>query len=169
MPPAHVSVSSINGAKDHGVSDAAPVITLSVGDYDAVLFDLDGVLTKTASVHAVAWKKLFDEFLKQRSAATGKPFVPFDIEADYRALRRRKAAPRRRRGVSRITRDRTAAWRPGRSSDTRKPCTRSAAARMNIFCNNSEAHGVEVYPASIALVRRLRRAGHQDSGRLLQQ
>src|SRR4029450_7534 len=84
MPPAHVSVSSINGAKDHGVSDAAPVITLSVGDYDAVLFDLDGVLTKTASVHAVAWKKLFDEFLKQRSKATGEPFVPFDIESDYR-------------------------------------------------------------------------------------
>jgi hypothetical protein len=39
----------MNGAKDHGVSDAAPVITLSVGDYDAVLFDLDGVLTKTAN------------------------------------------------------------------------------------------------------------------------
>ncbi|VAY89184.1 hypothetical protein CARN8_7210002 [mine drainage metagenome] len=40
-----------------------PVITLSPRDYDAVLFDLDGVLTKSASVHASAWKKLFDEFL----------------------------------------------------------------------------------------------------------
>ena len=40
-----------------------PAITLSPRDYDAVLFDLDGVLTRTASVHAVAWKKMFDEFL----------------------------------------------------------------------------------------------------------
>ena len=60
-----------------------PVITLSPRDYDAVLFDLDGVLTRTASVHAVAWKKLFDRFLQQRAADSGKPFVPFDIEADY--------------------------------------------------------------------------------------
>ena len=41
-------------------------------DYDAVLFDLDGVLTKTASVHAAAWKKLFDGFLEQRAADTGE-------------------------------------------------------------------------------------------------
>ncbi len=61
-----------------------PAVTLSPRDYDAVLFDLDGVLTRTASVHAVAWKTVFDEFLKHRSAADGKPFVPFDIDADYR-------------------------------------------------------------------------------------
>ena len=61
-----------------------PAITLFPRDYDAVLFDLDGVLTQTASVHAVAWKTVFDEFLKHRSAADGKPFVPFDIDADYR-------------------------------------------------------------------------------------
>ena len=52
--------------------------------YDAVLFDLDGVVTKTASVHAAAWKRSFDTFLKQRAADTGQAFVPFDIEADYR-------------------------------------------------------------------------------------
>ena len=40
----------------------APIVTLSPRDYDAILFDLDGVLTKTASVHAAAWKKLFDSF-----------------------------------------------------------------------------------------------------------
>src|SRR3990172_2221427 len=59
-----------------------PVITLSPRDYDAVLFDLDGVLTRTASVHAAAWKKLFDEFLEQRSGASKEPFVPFDIDTD---------------------------------------------------------------------------------------
>jgi beta-phosphoglucomutase family hydrolase len=49
----------------------------------ACLFDLDGVLTPTAKVHAAAWKELFDDFLRQRAARTGEPFVPFDPVADY--------------------------------------------------------------------------------------
>jgi beta-phosphoglucomutase family hydrolase len=47
------------------------------------LFDLDGVLTKTAKVHAAAWKQMFDSFLRDRSAHDGTPFVPFDPVADY--------------------------------------------------------------------------------------
>jgi beta-phosphoglucomutase-like phosphatase (HAD superfamily) len=66
------------------MTSIAPVVTLSPQDYDAVLFDLDGVLTRTASVHAAAWKRLFDRFLAQRTADTGEAFVPFDIDADYR-------------------------------------------------------------------------------------
>ena len=66
------------------MSITAPVVTLSPRDYDAFLFDLDGVLTKTASVHAVAWKKLFDGFLQERAERTGEAFLPFDIDADYR-------------------------------------------------------------------------------------
>ncbi len=49
----------------------------------ACLFDLDGVITRTAVVHARAWKDMFDEFLRQRSERTGEPFVPFDPRADY--------------------------------------------------------------------------------------
>jgi beta-phosphoglucomutase family hydrolase len=49
----------------------------------ACLFDLDGVLTRTAVVHAAAWKAMFDEFLQRRSEQTGEPFVPFDSKADY--------------------------------------------------------------------------------------
>src|SRR5210317_2388035 len=52
--------------------------------FDAVLFDLDGVITDTASVHAKCWKKMFDEYLKKRSAEKGEPFRPFDIQTDYR-------------------------------------------------------------------------------------
>jgi beta-phosphoglucomutase family hydrolase len=48
----------------------------------ACLFDLDGVLTDTASVHTVAWRRMFDEYLRQR--AGGREFVPFDPGADYR-------------------------------------------------------------------------------------
>ncbi|GAB3004762.1 beta-phosphoglucomutase family hydrolase [Mycobacterium bourgelatii] len=50
----------------------------------ACLFDLDGVLTDTASVHTKAWKAMFDEYLKQRAERTGEEFVPFDPAADYR-------------------------------------------------------------------------------------
>ena len=49
----------------------------------ACLFDLDGVLTQTAKVHAAAWKKMFDEFLRARAEQTGEPFVPFDPVHDY--------------------------------------------------------------------------------------
>jgi beta-phosphoglucomutase family hydrolase len=48
----------------------------------ACLFDLDGVLTQTAKVHAAAWKQTFDEFLEQRANETGEPFVPFE-QSDY--------------------------------------------------------------------------------------
>ncbi len=49
----------------------------------ACLFDLDGVLTPTAKVHAEAWKEMFDEFLRARADAAGDPFTPFDSRADY--------------------------------------------------------------------------------------
>ncbi len=52
--------------------------------FDAVLFDLDGVITKTVVLHAAAWKRLFDEYLKGLAARTGSSFEPFDLERDYR-------------------------------------------------------------------------------------
>jgi len=47
------------------------------------LFDLDGVLTKTAKVHDAAWKQMFDGYLRERAQRTGEPFVPFDPVQDY--------------------------------------------------------------------------------------
>jgi beta-phosphoglucomutase family hydrolase len=49
----------------------------------ACLFDLDGVLTQTAKVHAAAWKTMFDEYLRRRAAATGEAFAEFDLRRDY--------------------------------------------------------------------------------------
>src|SRR5450759_69313 len=49
----------------------------------ACLFDLDGVLTQTAKIHAAAWKKMFDDFLRERAAKGGEPFLPFDPVAEY--------------------------------------------------------------------------------------
>ena len=55
------------------------------GRIRACLFDLDGVLTQTARVHAAAWQEMFDAFLRERAARTREPFVPFDPVADYTA------------------------------------------------------------------------------------
>jgi len=52
--------------------------------YDAVLLDLDGVITDTASIHAACWKQMFDEYLQKRAIERGEAFRPFDIAADYR-------------------------------------------------------------------------------------
>ncbi len=52
-------------------------------EIDALLFDLDGVLTQTAKVHADAWKQTFDQFLGNRVDHAGGQFVPFDKVADY--------------------------------------------------------------------------------------
>ena len=52
--------------------------------YDALLLDLDGVITDTASIHAACWKQMFDEYLQKRAIERGEAFRPFDIAADYR-------------------------------------------------------------------------------------
>ena len=49
----------------------------------ACLFDLDGVLTQTARLHAAAWEETFNGFLRERSRRTGEPYVPFDPSLDY--------------------------------------------------------------------------------------
>jgi beta-phosphoglucomutase family hydrolase len=52
--------------------------------YDAVLFDLDGVITDTANLHAACWKQMFDEYLQKRAMQRGEGFRPFDLTTDYR-------------------------------------------------------------------------------------
>ena len=63
---------------------AAENVVLDPGDFDAVLLDLDGVITDTARVHAKAWKAMFDEYLRARAARLGSTFQPFDAESEYK-------------------------------------------------------------------------------------
>ena len=63
-------------------SNRGQVITSA--KYDAVLFDLDGVITDTAGLHAACWKQMFDDYLRRRAAQRGEAFHPFDLEVDYR-------------------------------------------------------------------------------------
>ncbi len=55
------------------------------GEIRACLFDMDGVVTQTAVVHAAAWKEMFDDFLRARAESTGTEFVPFDAHHEYDA------------------------------------------------------------------------------------
>ncbi|MEA2061416.1 MAG: trehalose-phosphatase [Thermodesulfobacteriota bacterium] len=57
---------------------------LSKETCDGVIFDLDGVITQTAKVHARAWKALFDRYLKERASLKNEKFIPFDMTSDYR-------------------------------------------------------------------------------------
>ncbi len=131
------------------------VITLSPRDYDAVLFDLDGVLTKTARVHASAWKKLFDSFLEQRANQTGEPFVPFAIDTDYPRYVDGKP---RYDGVRDFLESRGITLPLGASEDG--PDVQSVHALGNLkdryFMEHLEQQGVESYESAIALVRQLR-------------
>lgn len=61
-------------------SHARPRLDLSTGRFDLVIFDLDGVVTDTASLHAEAWKEVFDAFLARHA---GPNFRPFDAKAEY--------------------------------------------------------------------------------------
>ena len=56
---------------------------LELNGFDAAIFDLDGVITKTAAVHAAAWKHLFDDYLRTQAGQTGEPFQAFDPVNDY--------------------------------------------------------------------------------------
>ncbi len=134
-----------------------PVITLTPRDYDAVLFDLDGVLTRTASVHAAAWKKLFDDFLGQRASETGEPFVPFDIEADYQ---RHVDGKPRYDGVTDFL-DSRGIQLPQTTGegDTRASVHSLGDLKDRYFLKDLEEKGVETYKESIVLVRNLRRHG----------
>ena len=137
------------------MTSTTPVVTLSVRDYDAFLFDLDGVLTQTTSVHAAAWKKLFDGFLQERAARTGEAFVPFDIDSDYRRYVDGKP---RYDDVAAFLHSRRIQLPWGTREDG--PGAQTVYGLGNLkdryFTEQLEQHGVEVYEAAIALVRTLR-------------
>lgn len=133
------------------------VIALSPQDYDAVLFDLDGVLTKTARVHAAAWKKLFDSFIERRATRTGKPFVPFVLSTDYPRYVDGKP---RNDGVVDFLASRGIEIPLGASDDG--PDVESVCGLGNLkegyFLQHLKRFGVESYEESISLVRKLRTA-----------
>lgn len=140
------------------MSSTGPIATLSPREYDAVLFDMDGVLTQTAGIHAAAWKQLFDAFLEHRAVASGERFTPFDIETDYRRYVDGKP---RYDGVEAFLRSRGIDLPQGTNEDG--PEVESVHGLGNrkdrYFMEHLERHGVQTFEAAVDLVRALRAQG----------
>ncbi|MGO8960465.1 MAG: HAD family hydrolase [Streptosporangiaceae bacterium] len=124
----------------------------------ACLFDLDGVLTPTAKVHATAWKQVFDDFLRERAASGIRPFTPFDEVDDYdRYVDGRSRAD----GVRTFLAARGIEVPEGHDSDTAEACTILGLARTKneILLSLLAAEGVQAYPGSVRYLRAVRDAG----------
>lgn len=132
------------------MSAAPPPIDAS--HFDAVLFDLDGVLTDTARVHAASWKTMFDAFLKQRAEASGEPFRPFEVDPDYGVYVDGKP---RYDGVRDFLKSRGIELPEGDSSDPpERETVCGLGNRKNALVGKAiETVGVDAYPGSVKLAR----------------
>jgi beta-phosphoglucomutase family hydrolase len=131
---------------------------ISREEHDAVLFDLDGVITDTASIHAACWKKMFDEYLQTRAKAKCETFHPFDPAGDYRLYVDGKS---RLDGVRGFLESRGIHLPEGHPDDP--PDAETVAGLGNrknfLFDEIIEDRGVQPYPGSVKLIQQLRQRG----------
>jgi beta-phosphoglucomutase family hydrolase len=122
------------------------------------LFDLDGVITKTATVHDAAWQEMFDSYLRERSRQSGEPFVPFDPVADYENFVDGKP---RADGTRSFLQSRGIELPEGGAGDPPDAQTvHGLSNRKNeILLRRIRKDGVETYPGSVRYVRAVRDAG----------
>lgn len=128
--------------------------TLSNGP-DAMVFDLDGVITFTARVHAAAWKDLFDSFLSERAQKLRQPFVPFDAASDY--LQYVDGKPRYD-GVASFLASRGIQLPFGRPDDPQDAATITALGNRKdeLFKKKVDEVGVDYDHEAVRFVRELR-------------
>jgi alpha,alpha-trehalase len=123
----------------------------------AVIFDMDGVVTRTATVHAAAWKRLFDEYLQERANRGQDPFRPFDADEDYRFYVDGKP---RYDGVLSFLSSRSIDIPYGTQSDPPgKETVCGLGNRKELyFRQRLQEDGVSVYESTVDLVRMLKEA-----------
>jgi beta-phosphoglucomutase family hydrolase len=140
--------SSLRGFRALGLPDAI----------HACLFDLDGVLTQTATVHAAAWKTMFDEYLKRGAERADEPFRPFDEVRDYDDYVDGRP---RYDGVRAFLESRGIELPEGAVDDPPSAETiHGLGNRKNeIVLRMIREHGVEPYEGSVRYVRAVREAG----------
>jgi beta-phosphoglucomutase family hydrolase len=124
----------------------------------ACLFDLDGVLTKTAAVHDAAWTETFDSFLRDRADRTGEQFRPFDPEDDYNTYVDGKP---RADGVRDFLASRGIELDEGSADDAPDAETVNGLGNRKNVVLQRRIHddGVELYDGSVRYVRAVRDAG----------
>jgi beta-phosphoglucomutase family hydrolase len=124
----------------------------------ACLFDLDGVLTQTAALHAAAWKEMFDAYLRQRAERTGQPMAPFDPVADYDTYVDGKP---RADGTRSFLQSRGISLPEGSESDPASAETVEGLGnwKNQIVLRRIAEGGVQVYPGSVRYLQAVRAAG----------
>ncbi len=127
-------------------------------DIVACLFDLDGVLTETAALHAKAWQETFDPFLRSRSRQTGEPYAPFDLVRDYDEYVDGKP---RDDGTRSFLASRGIHLPEGARGDPPSAETiRGLGVKKNgIFIAAVRSQRIEPFPGSLRYVHAVRRAG----------
>ena len=124
--------------------------------YDGILFDLDGVITNTAKLHAACWKQMLDEYLQKRATERGEPLRPFDLATDYGLYLDGKP---RFDGVRDFLASRGIQLPEGDSDDPAQAETvRGLGNRKNELVSDAiKRIGVEAYEGSIRFIDQLRR------------
>lgn len=153
-----------------GVQPCAPVfghggderLPITRDRYDAVLFDLDGVLTSTAAIHADAWKEMFDGYLLRRATAHGESFRPFEIETDYRLYVDGRP---RYEGVQQFLESRNIRLPRGTpdSPDTEESVCGLGNFKDRLVHKQIEAGRVQSFPGSVDFLRIVRARGFRTA------
>ncbi len=148
--------------KENSMGTSKDTYTLKQAHYDLMIFDLDGVITQSAGVHARAWKRMFDEYLSIRESRTGKQYEPFDIKQDYYTYVDGKP---RYEGVESFLESRDIHLDYGSPDDS--PETETICGLGNrkneMFQEVLEQKGVKVYDTSIEFIRQLRDTGFKTA------
>lgn len=140
------------------MSPSETVSAISKERFDAVLFDLDGVLTATAKIHAASWKRTFDKFLEGWSGRRNESFRPFDIDRDYVLYVDGKL---RYDGVRSFLASRGIELPDGDPEESPNFGTVCGIGNLKekMVRETLESEGVEVFEGSVSLVRLLRKRG----------
>ena len=126
--------------------------------FDAVIFDLDGVITSTASTHAAAWQQMFNEYLRRRHTELGEAFQPFTVAGDYLPFVDGKP---RYQGVASFLDSRGIELPFGDPDDPpdRETVCGLGNRKNELFNEMIRQGGAEAFPTSVDLIKDLRRRG----------
>jgi alpha,alpha-trehalase len=145
-------------AREKGVRARMEKRQINLSKIDAVIFDMDGVITNTAAVHAAAWKQMFDEYLKKRAKQHGQQFQPFNADTDYHRYVDGKP---RYDGVKSFLESRGISLPYGDPED--KPDQETICGLGNRknqhFLQRLKKHGADVYQSSVRFVKQLQSNG----------
>ena len=162
LPTAPFTAAMPRVSDGHAPSEPVDVLRTR---YAAVIFDMDGVVTDTAGVHARAWKKLFDQLLQDPRLEPAEPGgrverEPFDMAGEYRA---HVDGRRREDGVRALLAARGAALPEADGHADPQPgdwtVQGQASAKDGFFHEELAEHGVRVFDGTVALIGRLRDSG----------